>query len=65
MSLFGMFQISGSALAAERLRAEVATSNVAATDLTNAEEARSATVQAAATVNGLSLMDYLSAINAS
>jgi len=39
--------------------------NVAATDLTNAEEARSATVQAAATVNDLSLMDYLSTINAS
>jgi len=33
--------------------------NVAATNLTNAEEARNATVQAAATMNDLSLMDYL------
>jgi two-component system, OmpR family, copper resistance phosphate regulon response regulator CusR len=32
---------------------------VAATNLTNAEESRAATVQAAATMNGLSLMDYL------
>jgi DNA-binding response OmpR family regulator len=32
---------------------------VAATNLTNAEEARTATVQAAATINQLSLMDYL------
>ena len=37
--------------------------NVAATNLTNAEQARSATVQAAASINSLSLMDYLSAIN--
>ena len=34
MSLFGMFQISGSALAAERLRAEVATSNLANAETT-------------------------------
>jgi flagellar basal-body rod protein FlgC len=34
MSLFGMFQISGSALAAERVRAEVATSNLANTETT-------------------------------
>jgi flagellar basal-body rod protein FlgC len=37
VSLFGLFQISGSALAAERLRAEVATSNLA-----NAETTRTA-----------------------
>ena len=34
--------------------------NVAATNLTNAEAARQATVQAAATMNNLTLMDYLS-----
>lgn len=34
--------------------------NVAATNLTNAEQARNATVQAAASLNGMSLMDYLS-----
>jgi DNA-binding response OmpR family regulator len=34
--------------------------NVAATNLANAEEARSAAVQAAATTSSLSLMDYLS-----
>jgi len=33
-SLFGLFQISGSALAAERLRAEVATSNLANAETT-------------------------------
>jgi len=38
MSLFGMFQISGSALAAERLRAEVATSNLANTETTRTPE---------------------------
>jgi len=37
MNLFGLFQISGSALRAERLRAEVATSNLA-----NAETTRTA-----------------------
>ncbi len=34
--------------------------NVAATNLTNAEEARNATVQAASTLSSLSLMDYIS-----
>ncbi len=34
MNLFGMFQISGSALAAERVRAEVATSNLANAETT-------------------------------
>ncbi len=34
--------------------------NVAATNMTNAEEARQATVQAAASMNNLTLMDYLS-----
>jgi flagellar hook-associated protein 3 FlgL len=37
--------------------------NVAATNLTNAEEARTATVEAAATLNEASLMDYLTSIN--
>ena len=34
MNLFGLFQVSGSALAAERLRAEVATSNLANAETT-------------------------------
>lgn len=38
MSLFGMFQISGSALAAERLRAEIATSNLANSETTRTAE---------------------------
>ena len=38
MSLFGLFQISGSALAAERLRAEVATSNLANSETTRTPE---------------------------
>jgi len=38
MSLFGMFQISGSALAAERMRAEVATSNLANAETTRTPE---------------------------
>jgi len=38
--------------------------NVAATNLSNAEEARNATVQAAATMSGATLMDYISSINA-
>ncbi len=38
MSLFGLFQISGSALAAERLRAEVATSNLANAETTRTPE---------------------------
>ncbi|MFZ0312627.1 MAG: flagellar basal body rod protein FlgC [Candidatus Korobacteraceae bacterium] len=38
MSLFGMFQISGSALAAERLRAEIATSNLANSETTRTPE---------------------------
>ncbi len=38
MNLFGLFQISGSALAAERLRAEVATSNLANSDTTRTPE---------------------------
>ncbi len=38
MSLFGMFQISGSALTAERLRAEVATSNLANAETTRTSE---------------------------
>jgi len=38
--------------------------NVAATNLSNAEEARNATVQAAATMSGTTLMDYISSINA-
>jgi flagellar basal-body rod protein FlgC len=38
MSLFGMFQISGSGLAAERLRAEVATSNLANAETTRTPE---------------------------
>jgi flagellar hook-basal body complex protein FliE len=40
--------------------AMVAVENIAATNLTNAEQARNATVQAAASLNGMSLMDYLS-----
>ncbi len=36
--------------------------NVAATNLTNAEEARDATVQAAASMDNLSLMDYLTSV---
>ena len=36
--------------------------NVAVTNLTNAEESRQATVQAAATIDNLSLMDYLSSV---
>ncbi|MGC2109391.1 MAG: flagellar hook-associated protein FlgL [Candidatus Korobacteraceae bacterium] len=39
--------------------------NTAATSLTNAEEARNATVQAAASISGMSLMDYLSGISTS
>ncbi len=38
MSLFGLFQISGSALTAERLRAEVATSNLANSETTSTPE---------------------------
>lgn len=38
MNLFGLFQISGSALAAERLRAEVATSNLANAETTRTPE---------------------------
>jgi flagellar basal-body rod protein FlgC len=38
MNLFGLFQISGSALAAERLRAEVATSNLANSETTRTPE---------------------------
>jgi flagellar basal-body rod protein FlgC len=38
MNLFGLFQISGSALAAERLRAEVATSNLANSETTGTSE---------------------------
>ncbi len=38
MSLFGLFQISGSALTAERLRAEVATSNLANSETTRTPE---------------------------
>ena len=38
MNLFGLFQISGSALAAERLRAEVATSNLANSETTRTSE---------------------------
>ncbi len=37
--------------------------NKAATDLTNAEQARNATVQAASTLNSLSLMDYVSSMS--
>jgi flagellar hook-associated protein 3 FlgL len=37
--------------------------NQAATDLTNAEQARNATVQAASTLDGLTLMDYLSSMS--
>lgn len=36
---------------------------VAATNLTNAEEARSATVQAAASMNSMTLMDYISSMS--
>ena len=36
--------------------------NVAAANLTKAEQARNATVQAAASLNGVTLMDYLSSI---
>jgi flagellar hook-associated protein 3 FlgL len=39
--------------------------NVAVTNLTNAEEARQATVQAAASIDNLSLMDYLSSVSTS
>ena len=38
MNLFGLFRISGSALAAERLRAEVATSNLANAESTRTPE---------------------------
>jgi len=38
MNLFGLFQISASALAAERLRAEVATSNLANSETTRTPE---------------------------
>src|SRR5271155_2916043 len=38
MNLFELFQVSGSALAAERLRAEVATSNLANSDTTRTPE---------------------------
>jgi flagellar basal-body rod protein FlgC len=38
MNLFGLFQISSSALAAERLRAEVATSNLANSETTRTAE---------------------------
>ena len=38
MNLFGLFQVSGSALAAERLRAEVATSNLANAETTRTPE---------------------------
>jgi flagellar hook-basal body complex protein FliE len=41
--------------------AMIAVENVAATNLTNAEAARTATVQAAADMSNVSLMDYLSA----
>jgi flagellar hook-associated protein 3 FlgL len=37
--------------------------NVAATNLTNAEAARSATVQAASSLSSMTLMDYLSSIS--
>ena len=37
--------------------------NVAATNLTNAEQARNATVQAASTLSSLSLMDYISSLS--
>ena len=38
MNLFGLFQVSGSALAAERLRAEVVTTNLANADSTRTPE---------------------------
>jgi len=38
MNLFGLFQISGSALTAERLRAEVVTSNLANSETTRTAE---------------------------
>ena len=38
MNLFGLFRISGSALTAERLRAEVATSNLANSETTRTPE---------------------------
>jgi len=38
MNLFGLFQVSGSALTAERLRAEVATSNLANSETTRTDE---------------------------
>ncbi len=38
MNLFGLFQVSGSALAAERARAEVATSNLANAETTRTPE---------------------------
>ena len=38
MNLFGLFQVSGSALAAERLRAEVVTSNLANAESTRTPE---------------------------
>ncbi len=41
----------------------VAATNVAATNLANAEEARNATVQAAAGLSNMTLMDYLSSLN--
>jgi flagellar hook-basal body complex protein FliE len=40
--------------------AMIAVENVAATNLTNAEAARNATVQATASMSNVSLMDYLS-----
>ena len=41
----------------------VAATNVAATNLTNAEAARNATVQAASSLSGMTLMDYVSSIS--
>ncbi len=38
MNLFGLFQVSGSALAAERLRAEVVTTNLANAESTHTPE---------------------------
>ena len=38
MNLFSMFQISGSALSAERLRAEIVTSNLANSETTRTPE---------------------------
>ena len=47
----------------QALGTQSAPTNVAATNLTNAEEARTATVQAASSLSSMTLMDYLSSMS--